>query len=314
MPDRATGRLAAYVATGVLLGAIYVVFDLLSEARLESGTLTGTLAGAHFVIDHALPLLAGGLLGVSAHYVRVRAELTSAREAASRGEALRERLHKVERDQAVWVLTAAVLHELNNPLHALGLLLDELALAPDAEHAGDLTRRARIQMDRALSQLALLRAMRSRGEPELARIPLDAVIRALAGDITPLAVEDGLAIRIECDRQVVAHADAAYVRTILENLVDNSLHSLRGRGHGSITIRLGTEGVNAVIRVEDDGPSIAEAVREALFEPLRTTKTEGLGLGLPIARALARAMRGDLLLDDTARKAFRLELPLGGAT
>jgi signal transduction histidine kinase len=36
-----------------------------------------------------------------------------------------------------------------------------------------------------------------------------------------------------------------------------------------------------------------------------------LGLGLPIARALARAMQGELSLEDTASKAFRLELPLG---
>jgi signal transduction histidine kinase len=45
---------------------------------------------------------------------------------------------------------------------------------------------------------------------------------------------------------------------------------------------------------------------------VRTTRTQGLGLGLPIARALARSMRGDLLLDDD--KTFRLELPLGDAT
>ena len=307
-------RLAAYVAAGVLVGAVYVVFDLLSEAKLEDGTLTGVLAGAHFVVDHALPLVAGGLLGVSAHYVRVRAELTAAREAAQRGEALRERLHKVERDQAVWVLAAAVLHELNNPLHAMGLLLDELALAPDGPQAAHLVGRTRVQMDRALAQLALLRSMRSLGEPEFERIPLESVVRALAHDVGTLAREDGLAVRIECEQAVHANGDATYVRTILENLLDNSLHSLRGRGHGAITICLGVEGGRAVVRVTDDGPEITQAIQASLFEPLRTTKTDGLVLGLPIARALARAMRGDLTLDDPVAKAFRLELPLESAT
>jgi signal transduction histidine kinase len=251
------------------------------------------------------------LLGVSAHYLRVRAELAVARDAASRSEALRERLQKIERDQAVWVLAAAVLHELNNPLHALGLLLDELATTTDAGSATDLVARARTQTDRALSQLEILRSMRSLGEPEFERVALDRVVRALARDIGSLAAEDGFAIHLECEHPVQAKADAAYVRTILENLIDNSLHSLRTRGHGSVTIHVAVEDGRAVIRVRDDGPPLASAMEAVLFEPLRTTKTEGLGLGLPIARALARAMRGDLLLDDVAAKMFRLELPLG---
>jgi two-component system C4-dicarboxylate transport sensor histidine kinase DctB len=70
-----------------------------------------------------------------------------------------------------------------------------------------------------------------------------------------------------------------------------------------------------VVRVGDDGPPIDPGVRDSLFEPLRTTKAEGLGLGLPIARALARAMRGDVALEDGegvrgAGKMFRVELPL----
>lgn len=308
-------RLMANVVLGALVGAVYVVFDILAESRIESGTLHGTLAGVHAVVDHTFPILVGGLLGLSAHYLRVRTQLAQAREAASRAEALRERLQKVERDQAVWVLAAAVLHELNNPLHALGLLLDELATETDAAEAKELTLRARAQADRALSQLALLRSMRSLDEPEFERVALDAVVRAFANDVGSLAREDGLTVKLECEGAVLANADPTYVRTILENLVDNCLHSLRTQGRGSITIRLAVEAGRAVVRVLDDGPPFARGALDALFEPLRTTKTEGLGLGLPIARALARAMRGNLSLDDAATKSFRLELPLsvGGA-
>lgn len=75
-------------------------------------------------------------------------------------------------------------------------------------------------------------------------------------------------------------------------------------------IRLATEDGRAVVRVFDDGPPLDPGMRAALFEPLRTTKTRGLGLGLPIARALARAMRGELSFDEVDGKTFRLELPL----
>ncbi len=76
-------RLAVYVALGVLAGVGVVVFDLMSESRIGSGTLTGWLAGAHFAIDHSFPILAGALLGVSAHYLRLRKQLF---RAAGRGQ------------------------------------------------------------------------------------------------------------------------------------------------------------------------------------------------------------------------------------
>src|SRR5262245_59597980 len=188
-------RLVIYVALGTLAGAAYVVFDVLSESRLEHGTLTGALADAHAVIDRSLPVLVGALLGVCLHYLGLRARLAAAEETASRAETLRERLQKVERDQAVWVLAAAVLHELNNPLHALCLLLDELGDAPPTQRA-DLVARARAQAERATARLALLRSMPTSGEPELRRIALDAIVAPLANDLRPLAAEDGLAVRM----------------------------------------------------------------------------------------------------------------------
>jgi signal transduction histidine kinase len=304
-------RLIGYVALGMAAGVLYSLLDAVSESKIGSGTLTGFLAAAHDVVDRTSPILVGALLGVCVHYLQLRSQLAAAQEAAARSEALRTRLHKVERDQAVWVLAAAVLHGLNNPLHALGLLLDELpATDGDDARREDLIARARAQADRALAHLRALRSMRGLGEPELQRIALDRVIASVANDAGSLAAEDGLTIRTECSQAVPANADPAYVRTIVENLVDNSLQALRGGGGGCVTVRVASEGGRAVVRVCDDGPPLDEAARASLFEPLRSTKTQGLGLGLPIARALARAMRGDLSFEQSSAKAFRLELPL----
>jgi signal transduction histidine kinase len=303
-------RLVAYVVTGALVGLAYVAFDVLSESRIEQGTLTGALASLHAVVDRAGPVVVGAMLGVFVHYLSLRRELTFAEAAASRAEALRTRLLKVERDQAVWVLAAAVLHELNNPLHALGLLLDEHATEKDETRRAELLERARVHADRARQQLAMLRTLRGSAEPDLGRVALGGLVSALADDVGSLAAEDGVTVRADCDPDVLASADATYVRTILENLVDNSLSALRAGGGKRITIRLAAEDGRAVVRVADDGPPIDEEAQKNLFEPLRSTKTQGLGLGLPIARALARAMRGELSFDDADPKAFRLELPL----
>jgi signal transduction histidine kinase len=306
-------RLVAYVATGALLGAAYVAFDMLSESRLVHGTLTGVLANVHAVVDRASPVIVGAMLGMFVHYLFLRRELMAAEAAAPRAEALRVRLLKVERDQAIWVLVAAVLHELNNPLHALGLLLDEHATENNEVLRGALLDRVRVHADRARQHLAVLRTLRGSAEPDLARVGLEHVVRTLAEDVEALAAEDGISVRVECDVAIDASADATYVRTILENLIDNSLCALRTGGGRKITIRLGAENDRAVVWVVDDGPPIGDEAQKHLFEPLRSTKTQGLGLGLPIARALARAMRGDVSLDAANGKAFRLELPLHDA-
>lgn len=300
-------RLIAFVVAGLALGGVYVAFDSTAEARLATGTLAGAFRKAHQIIDGSFPILAGGLLGLCLYQLRLTRRLAAAEEAASRAEALRLRLQKIERDQAVWVVVAAVLHELNNPLHALGLLLDEQAQEKNPERRAELDERARAQIGRALARLRALRSLKTLGEPELKRVRLDALIANLSTEMTTLGAPDAITVRFEPVGAVEASADPSYVSTILENLLDNSLHALRGRG-GTIGIRLSAEDGRAVVRVDDEGPALDPEIASTLFDPLRTTKVQGLGLGLAIARALARAMRGELTLE--GGKVFRLELPL----
>lgn len=319
------GAAKLYVAVGSLLGAAYVAFDVWAERRLARGTLTGALAGAHDLVDHLLPLLLGAALGLCVYQLRLRerlahaenaaaraaAEATRAEEEAARAESLRVRLSHIERDQAVWILAASLLHEINNPLHALGLLLDEqAACAGEPERRAELGDRARAQMNRILSSLSALRTLRVAGEPDLQELSLDRLVQSIAEEVTALAASHDVEVVVEAQEPVAGAGDATYVRTILENLLDNSLHALGPQQGGRVSLSVRVEGGRAVIRVEDDGPELAPEARAALFDPLRSTKSQGLGLGLPISRALARAMRGELTLDPLARKAFRLELPL----
>jgi signal transduction histidine kinase len=301
-------RLLASVVVGAVVGAAYVAFDVFAESRLARGTLTGALADVHWVVDRSTPVVFGVLFGAFVHSWFLRHDLRQAEAAAARAEALRTRLLKVERDQAIWVLAATVLHELNNPLHAVGLLLDEHAAETDEARRLDLIARARGHADRARQHLGLLRSLRGDREPALSAVSLVPEIGALAEEFFALAREEGVVVRTDCDAVVVARADRTFVRTILENLVDNSLAALREGGGRAITIRVQQAPPLAVVSIEDDAPPIDEKLRGEIFEPLRSTKAHGLGLGLPIARALARAMDGDLTLEDG--KTFRLSLPL----
>ncbi len=288
---RALRRLPLYVAVGVLFGALYAGANTYFDVIERRAPLVDTWAVIHGFVDRGIPLLVGALLGVTAHYVRLRSEL--ARAAGARVEELRARLEHVERDQAVWVVAASTLHDVRNPLHALGLLLDELAeesLTPSARH--EALAKARTQMTRVKDNLASLRALAGGAMPNLGAVALDAVVDEVARDVLPIARHDGISVTVHA-ADVSATGDPAFVRIIVENLVANSLDVLRSRGGpGRLDIEVAERDGASVVQVHDDGPGVSSETQ--LFEPLSSSKARGLGLGLSIARALARAMGGDV--------------------
>jgi signal transduction histidine kinase len=95
---------------------------------------------------------------------------------------------------------------------------------------------------------------------------------------------------------VVVHADPVRIRQVLRNLVENA----RKYGGDQILIEGGPEGDRYIVVVSDNGPGIAEEDRDRIFEHFEQVtkgdaRTEsGIGLGLPIARRLVRAMGGEL--------------------
>ena len=100
---------------------------------------------------------------------------------------------------------------------------------------------------------------------------------------------------------------------IWSNLIDNALDSVPPGGHVFVSAR---EGVNAVVvSVIDDGPGVPSDLMDRIFDPFFTTKPvgQGTGLGLDMARRLARRHGGDIEVESNVRNRhteFRVELPI----
>lgn len=294
-----------FVGVGIAIGVLYAGVDYLLDRMLGAGTLTGSLEYVHLVWFVPLPIATGAALGLTMFRRRDRAE--AARREARRADSLRSKLERVERDQAVWVMAAAVLHEVNNPLHALGLLLDE---AVEAEQPAELLARARAHLDRIGKHVQTLRELPRAGAPIRESFDLRPLIERVVADRALAAAEVGVKVTVHGNAH--GHADPSHVRVIIENLVDNGVQVMRAARLRELELDIERDGEQIVLRVRDSGPGVQEEPH-ALFEALRTTRDGGLGLGLPVARALARAMDGDLELESSSAGAtvFALRMPAG---
>lgn len=116
--------------------------------------------------------------------------------------------------------------------------------------------------------------------------------------------------------EVVAHADAAKVGSILRNVIDNAMRAAGPQGTVHVVVR--EQDQLAIVEMWDSGPGVPPSERERIFERLvrldhgRTSDTGGSGLGLAIARGYARAHGGDLSCEDPhgIGAMFRLVLPV----
>ena len=126
--------------------------------------------------------------------------------------------------------------------------------------------------------------------------------RQLDNDTLELQVPKGV---------IRAHADPKHVHQILMVLVSNARYYGRMPDQpAQMILRLRDEGMHLLIDVLDRGPGIQEHAQKGLFRPFFTTSSHGTGLGLYIARELARANEGDLqYLRRANGSCFRLSLP-----
>ncbi len=216
---------------------------------------------------------------------------------------------------------AAAAHELKTPLS--GLLLHSEMLAEnlgDPEHrqkyAETVTNEAG-RLGRVISNmLDLARLERGGLVAQVSDGDIGRVVRARIDHARTRLEEAGVQIVLEIppDRTSARFDDDA-TGQILDNLLDNA--EKHTRGMTGRTIRVGLSEAASIFRVEvaDNGPGIPRNARRSLFKPFNRPAsadgTAGLGLGLALARSLARAQGGDLALDPhhTVGATFVLTVP-----
>lgn len=222
-------------------------------------------------------------------------------------------LAHLTRVSAVAQLASSLAHELNQPLGAIlrNAEAAELLLAdpsPDLDEVRAILADIHSDDHRAGEVIDRLRAFMRRGETERRRLD----VGLLAGEgialVHPDADRRGVRLALKAQHGLpLVHGDRVQLQQVLLNLLLNALDALSGRppGKGSVTVRVSLVGTAVEVRVSDDGPGIPANGLTHVFEPFFTSKPNGLGMGLPIARGIVEAHGGQLWATNN---------PEGGAT
>ncbi|MEM6762426.1 MAG: ATP-binding protein [Pseudomonadota bacterium] len=219
-------------------------------------------------------------------------------EVRQAGWAFLEMRQRIERqmEQRTQML-AGVSHDLRTMLTRFRL---ELAMLPDGDDVAAL--REDVDQMQAMLEDYLAFARADADEP-VADVNIASLIRdAVRG-------HDNVLVDVPAD--MVAHIRPTATRRLVANLVGNAAT------HGAkVTVTAGWEGLRLVMIVDDDGPGIPEAEREAVFRPfyrLDTARNQdrgGTGLGLTIARDIARRQGGDITLRKSPQGGLRARVHL----
>ncbi|MBI3675977.1 MAG: HAMP domain-containing histidine kinase [Proteobacteria bacterium] len=215
---------------------------------------------------------------------------------------------------ALGAAVAKIQHDLRNILSSAQIASDRLSSVDDPV-VQRLAPRLVASIDRAVALATnTLRYGRAEEHPPERRrlrvLPLvdEAAMSAVSGK-TP---EQAIAVFISIDPELEVDADSEQLFRIVLNLVRNASEAIGERASGEIRIAAQRQGRHVFIEVADNGPGIAQAVRARLFQPFASTaKPGGSGLGLTIARDLARAHGGDVTLTETGAlgTCFRVDIP-----
>ena len=149
--------------------------------------------------------------------------------------------------------------------------------------------------------------------PALAPRPTD--VRPVVEGVAALYRESHPALRLTTrypDSLPLLDVDPDHIKRAVLNLVDNAVAAVAGAGNVDVDVVTAADGGSIQIIVGDDGPGISTEDKEKLFLPYFSTKTNGMGLGLPIVSEIAIEHGGTIRVEDNVPRGSRfvLELPV----
>jgi signal transduction histidine kinase len=217
-----------------------------------------------------------------------------------------ERLAEIERFVSLGTLASGFSHEVNTPLASMLTCAETILEHLDASR-GDRRSPDLLPSIREAAEIIRKQILRCRGTteqflrfsrgvpPSIEPVELAARVTEVISLVAPTARESGVELRLDPANDVPSvRANAEVVQHVVLNLLVNAIQSCGSRGGRVVVSIEGGEDVRVFVR--DSGCGILPEDRKHLFEPFRSRKLHGTGLGLFLSRAFMRRFGGDVRL------------------
>jgi two-component system nitrogen regulation sensor histidine kinase NtrY len=224
------------------------------------------------------------------------------------------KLAQIERKQAWREMAKQVAHEIKNPLTPMRLTIQSFAHRFDPEDP-EIKQKLKeyslslIQQIDTMSSIAT--AFSSFAEmPSQKRVQLNVVDEVkLALDIFQ---EDYINYKYSAST-IIAKLDKIHLTRIITNLITNAIQAVKANAEPRILVDVREAADKVVIEVIDNGDGISEEDSKKVFEPRFTTKSSGMGLGLPMIKNIVEAYEGTIIFESNRNNetVFKVTLPKG---
>lgn len=237
-------------------------------------------------------------------------------------QSTRAELTRVARITTIGELTASIAHEVNQPLAAVVANADACVAwlsreHPDLAEARAAADRATQGATRASEVIARIRSLISKATPEKSRLHINRVIEQTVA----LAAGQAAANDVAIEYQFAPHlppvlGDSIQLQQVILNLLMNGIEAMTtvtNRPRKLVLRSDSQSGGQIRVSIQDSGIGISADVMVRLFEPFFTTRSKGMGMGLPISRSIIEAHGGRLWAEssDSGGAIFQFTLPSG---
>lgn len=269
----------------------------------------------HLWLRSGLAAAVGAAVVLAALAWAFRRLRTAHRELQARTEDLARANHEFSlaaKTSALGAITAHLIHGLKNPLAGLEGYVSSQPNATDTAEGGEwhaameTTQRLRTLVNEVV---AILREEQTGGPGY--KMTSEEILEQAEAKLRPLAKTHSVNLAFRCeDYAELPSRRANLVLLVLDNLLRNACEATPSGGR--VALSAVSDPHNVVFFVEDEGPGLATAVKDRLFEPVTSTKPGGGGIGLVISHHLAQHAGGrlELLRSNDRGCRFRLTVPL----